>query len=173
MAHFVEELQSEAEHAVTTMQEAALAARHTHARAELMRHMLTTTRKVAHHAKPEAVERVVSEWMAAWHLDRSAWPGTAREIETVTGAFYDYVAQPSDGTDATLREACASLEQALARQGTTLSDQMAWRSQCAHGWWESVRPAPLDLPGRKDRPSIPKPEQGKPFWDTGCADFCK
>ena len=173
MTHFVEELRDEAERAVAAMREAALAARHAHARAELMRHMLTTTRKVAGLARPEAVERVVSEWMAAWHLDRSAWPETACEIGAVTEAFHDYVAAPSDGSDAALREACASLDRALARQGTTLSDQMAWRSQCAHGWWESVRPVPADLPGRKDRPSVPGPRLGEPFWDAGCADFCR
>jgi hypothetical protein len=173
MAHFVEDLRYEAEQAIAAMQEAALAARHAHARAELMRHMLTTTRKVADLPKREAVDRVVSEWMAAWHLDRSAGPETAKEMEALTGTFYDYVKEPSDPTDAALRDACATLDRALERHGTTISDQMAWRSQCAHGWWESVRPAPLDLPGRKDRPSVPKPEPNRPFWDAGCADFCK
>jgi len=173
MAHFVETLQGEAERAVAAMRESALAARHIHARAELMRHMMTTTRKVAHLPKAEAVERVVSEWMAAWHLDRAAWPETARDIEALTSAFFDYVTGPSDETDSALRSACAALDQALARQGTTISDQMAWRSQCAHGWWESVRPAPPDLPGRSDRPSVPQPQAGRPFWDAGCADFCR
>jgi hypothetical protein len=135
--------------------------------------MMTTTRKVVDRPKSEAIANVVSEWMAAWNLDRSAWPETARDMEALTGAFYDYVAEPSDRTDANLREACAALDNALARQGTTMSDQMAWRSQCAHGWWESVRPTPPDLPGRKDRPSVPRPRSGKPFWEADCADFCK
>ena len=173
MAHFVEDLQREAGRAIAAMQEAALAARHAHARAELMRHMVTTTRKAADLPKAEAVERVVSEWMAAWHLDRSAWPETAREMEALTGAFYDYVTEPSERTDAALRTACAALDRALARQDTTISDQMAWRSQCAHGWWESVRPVPHDLPGSKDRPSVPKPRPDRPFWDAGCAASCK
>jgi hypothetical protein len=120
-----------------------------------------------------AVERVVSEWMSAWHLDPSGWPETARDMEAATGWFYDYVTDPSDSTDAALRQACAALDRSLARQGTTLSDQMAWRSQCAHGWWECVQPTPHDLPGRKDRPTIPEPSPAKPFWDAGCADFCK
>ena len=45
---------------------------------------------------------------------------------------------------------CAALDEALAREGTSISEQMAWRSQCAHGWWELVAPTPADLPGRKD-----------------------
>jgi hypothetical protein len=173
MAHFVEDLQGEAERAVAAMREAALLARHAHARAELMRHMVTTTRKVAHLPKAEAVERVVGEWMAAWHLDRAAWPETAHDMEALTNAFFDYVTDPSDGTDAALRAACTALDRALARQGTTISDQMAWRSQCAHGWWESVRPTPPDLPGRKDRSSVPRSSEGKPFWEAGCAEFCR
>ena len=66
MAHFVEELQLEAERAILAMQTAALAARQLHARAELMRHMLTTARKVAGKPKAEAVETVVREWMDAY-----------------------------------------------------------------------------------------------------------
>lgn len=173
MTHFVEELQSQAERAIEAMKETALAARRAHARAELMRHMVSTTRKVAHLAKEEAVDHIVTEWMAAWHLDRSAWPEIAREIEALTGAFYDDVTEPTSQTDAALRQACAALDRALARRGTTISDEMAWRSQCAYGWWESVRPVPLDLPGRKDRPSVPKPQPDKPFWEAECADFCK
>lgn len=173
MTHFVAELAGEAEAAVARMQEAALAARHAHARAELMRHMLTTARKVKDKPKPEAIETVVREWMAAWYLERSERPHIAREMEAFTAAFHDYANEPSDANDAALREACAALDAVLAREGTTISDQMAWRSQCAHGWWAAVAPVPADLPGRKEQPIVPKLSDDRPFWQAGCADLCR
>jgi hypothetical protein len=173
MGMFVDELQAEAAAAITAMQQAALAARHVHARAELMRHMLTTARKVMHRPKAEAVEAVVSEWLAAWNLDRHAWPHVAQEIEALTAAFHDLAHEPASANDAAVRACTAALDAALAREGTTISDQMAWRSQCAHGWWEAVRPTPADLPGAKPRPSIPERDKGAPFWEQGCADFCR
>ena len=173
MAHFVEDLQHEASAAIAAMQQAALVARHAHARAELMRHMLTTARKVKDKPKAEAVETVVTEWMDAWHLARAEWPHIAREMESFTEAFYDYANAPTDAHDTRLRQTVEALDAALAREGTTISDQMAFRSQCAHGWWEWVRPTPADLPGRKERPGVPQPSAGEPFWQAGCPDFCK
>ena len=172
MAHFVEELQREAAAAVATMQAAALVARHRHARAELMRHMRATTAKVKDEPKDQAVEAVVSEWMEAWHLPRSEWPHIAREMKAFTEAFYEYVKAPRTDADERLRDSCSALDAALAQEGTTLSDQMAWRSMCAHGWWELVAPTPPDLPGRTARPTVPQPEPGKPFWEAGCAQQC-
>jgi hypothetical protein len=173
MPHLCEELRREAEAAIHAMQEAARRARHAHARAELMRHMLTTARKVADRPRAEAVESVVGEWMAAWHLDRGAWPEVARDMEGLTQAFLDYVREPSDATDLALRQAADALDVALEGQGTSVSDQMAWRSQCAHGWWDLVVPTPPDLPGRKARPMVPDVEPGRPFWEAGCAPFCR
>ncbi|PTM40548.1 hypothetical protein [Bosea sp. 124] len=173
MTHFVEELRADAAAAIAGMREAALAARHLHARAELMRHMLTTARKVAGKPKAEAVETVVREWMDAWNLDRHDWPHIAREMESFTAAFHDYANQPSDGHDAALRDNCTALDEALARENTSISEQMAFRSQCAHGWWELVAPTPADLPGAKPRPSMPQPRADAPFWEAGCADFCR
>jgi hypothetical protein len=157
------------------MQEAALAARHAHARAELMRHMLTTARKVKDKdkPKPEAIETVVREWMAAWYLDRADWPHIAREMEAFTAAFHDYANDPGEAQDAALRKACDALDAALAREDTSISDQMAFRSQCAHRWWELVVPVPADLPGRKPRPSLPPLPEDAPFWEAGCAEFCR
>ena len=109
MAHFVEELRLEAERAILAMQTAALAARQLHARAELMRHMLTTARKVADKPKAEAVETVVREWMEAWNLRRGDWPHIAREMEAFTAAFHDYANEPGDANDAALRRACDAL----------------------------------------------------------------
>ena len=173
MTHFVEELREEAGAAIAAMREAALSARHLHARAELMRHMLTTARKVAAKPQAEAVEAVVREWLDAWNLDRHDWPHIAREMESFTAAFHNYANDPSDTHDARLREACAALDEALAREGTSISQQMAFRSQCAHGWWELVAPTPADLPGAKPRPSMPAPRSDAPFWEAGCADFCR
>lgn len=173
MPHFVEELRVEAEAAIARMQEAAIAARRSHARAELMRHMLTTAGKVAAKPKAEAVETVVREWMDAWNLDRSDWPHIAREMQAFTEAFHDYANAPSDAHDARIRASCAALDEALMREGTSIAEQMAFRSQCAHGWWELVEPVPADLPGRKERPSVPKPRSDRPFWDAGCAAFCR
>lgn len=173
MPHFVDELQQEAALAVAAMQKAALAARHIHARAELMRHMLTTARKVANKPKAEAVETVVREWMDAWNLGRSEWPHIAREMEAFTEAFHDYANAPTEAHDAALRRSCEALDAALAREGTSISEQMAFRSQCAHRWWELVVPVPADLPGAKPRPSVPPLAEGTPFWEAGCADFCR
>ena len=173
MSGFVDELQAEAMAAIAEMQKAALAARHLHARAELMRHMLTTARKMMDRPKAEAVEAVVREWLNAWNLDRHAWPHIATEIENLTAAFHDVAHDPSPAHDAALRASTAALDAALAREGTTISDQMAWRSQCAHGWWELVRPVPPDLPGAKERPSVPPLLKNAPFWESGCAAFCR
>jgi len=173
MPHFVDALQQEAADAIARMQEAAILARRLHARAELMRHMLTTARKVKDEPKADAVETVVREWMDAWNLGRHDWPSIAREMESFTEAFHDYANDPSAANDRRVAEGCAGLDAALAREGTSIADQMAFRSQCAHGWWEWVVPVPDDLPGRKERPSVPSPQPGEPFWAAGCADFCR
>ena len=171
--HFVDALRAEAEAAIAAMRDAALRARKIHARAELMRHMLLTAHKVKSKPKAEAVEAVVTEWMKAWHLSRSDWPQLARPMEAFTAAFYDYAVDPSATADTALRDACAGLDAALAKEDTSLADQMAWRSQCAHGWWDMVSPTPCDLPGRTDRDMVPGLKAGMPFWDAGCADMCK
>jgi hypothetical protein len=173
MPHFVDALQQQAAEAIDRMREAAIEARRLHARAELMRHMLTTARKVADKPKAEAVETVVREWMDAWNLGRSDWPHIAREMEVFTQAFHDYANDPSDANDARVASGADALDAALAREGTSIAEQMAFRSQCAHGWWELVAPTPADLPGRKPRPSMPAPRSDAPFWETGCADFCR
>jgi hypothetical protein len=172
MTHFVEELQEDARAAIAAMRAAALHARATHARAELMRHMLTTAEKVTHLHRDEAVSTVVGEWMAAWHLPADAYPELAAEMRAFTVAFCAYAESRSEAADADLRSAAAALDAALERAGTSIADQMAWRSECAHGWWESVVPTPADLPGRAERPAVPKPMPGRPFWDAGAAPHC-
>jgi len=173
MPHFVDELKAEADAAIAAMRDAAIRARGIHARAELMRHMLLTARKVRDRPKAEAIDSVVGEWMKAWNLTRADWPQLAREMEAFTAAFYDYANAPSDRADAALRASCAALDAALANERTSIADQMAWRSECAHGWWDLVEPVPVDLPGRKERPSVPQRAPGTPFWEAGCASFCR
>ncbi|KRE15893.1 hypothetical protein ASE63_16905 [Bosea sp. Root381] len=173
MPHFVDALQQEASAAIARMREAAIEARRLHARAELMRHMLTTARKVKDKPKAEAVETVVTEWMDAWNLGRSDWPHIAREMEVFTEAFHDYANEPSDPNDGRVAAGAEALDAALAREGTSIAEQMAFRSQCAHGWWELVAPTPADLPGRKPRPSVPALRGDAPLWEAGCADFCR
>lgn len=172
MPHFVDQLQGEAESAIAAMRDAATHARHIHARAELMRHMRTTARKFMHKPKAEAVESVVAEWMEAWYLPRSEWPHVAVEMERFTEAFHDYAHDSSDAVDARVRATCEALDAALAREGTSISEQMAFRSMCAHGWWDMVVPTPVDLPGRAERPGIPKWQAGQAFWEARCAAQC-
>ena len=61
MTHFVDELTANSEAAIAAMRDAALRARHIHARAELMRHMLVTAHKVKRKPRADAVEAVVTE----------------------------------------------------------------------------------------------------------------
>jgi len=171
--HFVEQLRSEAEAAISEMKRAAREARDAHARAELMRHMLGTARKSKDKPRDEAIDAIVGEWMKAWHLSANDWPHLAREMRAFTDAFYDYAREETDAADQRLRQNCAALDEALKATGTTISDQMAWRSQCAHGWWEAVKPTPASLPSRRERPDIPKHVAGTAFWETSCAERCK
>jgi hypothetical protein len=165
MTGYLDRVQREAEQAIAAMREAALAARQAHAHAELLRHLLTTTRKQRHLGKDDAVDGIVHEWLAAWHLEPGAWPEVAREMAALTAAFYDYVQAPSAETDNSIAEAYSGLRQCIAADGVTLEDHMAWRSRCAHGWWGDVRPAPPKL--RRD-PAMPQ----TPFWSKSCPADC-
>lgn len=173
MTHFVEELQQEAAKAIEEMKKAALAARHIHSRAELMRHMRTTAAKSKDRPKVESVEAVLAEWLEAWYVPRNDWPHIAKEMENFTATFYDYVNDPSDENDKRIRAATEALDKALAAEDTTISDQMAFRSMCAHGWWEVVLPTPDTLPGKTERSTVPQLQKGQPFWDAACADQCR
>jgi hypothetical protein len=93
-------------------------------------------------------------------------------MEVFTGAFYDYVHRPDSVTDEAVRAATRDLEAAFVRDNTTLSDQMAWRSVCAYGWWAAVEPVPESLPGRTPRPNIPSLPKDAPFWRAGCCTEC-
>ncbi len=171
--YFVDELKAEADIAIVVMQKAAKIARDLHAHSELMRHMLATARKVKDKPMAEAVETVVREWMDAWNLPRAEWPQLEQEMIIFTQAFHVFANRPDAEADLILRNACAALEAGFVREGTRLCDEMAWRSKCAHGWWEVVSPQPPAMTGSKPRPTIPAFEPGQPFWEAGCAPFCR
>ena len=167
MTQMLDEMRDAAAAAIQTMQDACRHARTLHARVELMRHMLTTAAKLR--GRPDAVPGVVGEWMAAWALDPAAWPSLATEMRRFTEAVCAYEADPDDATDAGWRAALKGLDDALATHGLNLADQMAWRSECAHGWWAAVEPLP---PGVSSRPTVPIVNPGEPFWMAGCAPHC-
>ncbi len=165
MEHFYSEAKALADAAVAAMQEAALAARAAHARAELMRHMLLTAGKLQDKPRDAAKRQVVDEWLAAWALDRATFPHVA-EMEALALAIRDYVVSPDDAADRTVRAAWSAVERGFAGAGLALADQMAWRSACAHRWWGAVRPAP---PGEGRRDTV---WPARPFWDEGCPAQC-
>src|SRR5690606_11654128 len=138
MPYLVDEAQREARAAIEAMKAAAPRARAIHARAELIRHMFTTARKVGHLPRDAAVEAVVGEWMKAWHLTPDVYAAVAADMRSFTDAFCAFAETAAPETDERLRSAVAALERALRRAGTTLGNQMGWRSECAHGWWELV-----------------------------------
>ena len=169
MPDIVDTMLAEADAAIAAMQAAAMHARALHARAELLRHMRTTAAKLASRPLAEAASLVAGEWMAAWHLDTSAYADIANDVQAFTLAFVRNAQAPSPVTPLAIQDTTQALDTALARHGTTLADQMAWRSQCAHGWWDLVAPSPPDLP---NRPGVPTHQPGTPFWQTACAPHC-
>ena len=104
--------------------------------------------------------------MNAWRLEGSGDPGLEAAMLTFTGAVLAYVDEPDAGQDAKLRAAIASLEGCFEAQGTTLADQMAWRSECRHGWWSMVCPMPGEAQGRTATSPAP-------FWEMGCPERCR
>ena len=165
MFHLVDELKRKADANIVLMRDAALRARDTHARAELMRHMLMSAKAVKSRPPTEAVRFIVDHWLDAWGLSRGTWPHVA-QMEAFAAAFHAYAISASDVNDDAVRSTCVRLELAFVSAGMPIADQMAWRSICAHGWWAQVRPAPpgegRSVPGAPDRP----------FWDHGCPREC-
>ncbi|WP_439499376.1 hypothetical protein [Bosea sp. (in: a-proteobacteria)] len=171
MTHPVDEMLAEAQAAIRRMKEAAIAARHLHARAELMRHMRTTAGRVAARPLDEAAALVAREWMNAWSLDAGAYPELARDVAAFTAAFCADARGSTPETQAAIRLALDGLEAGFLRVGTSLSDQMAFRSECAHGWWQSIVPLPVDLQDA-DRRDVPRLGEGEPFWSAGAQPHC-
>jgi hypothetical protein len=99
MPDVVDEMQLAALAAIAAMQEAAIRARASHARAELMRHMRTTAAKLSQRPLAEAAELVAREWMKAWHLAGDAYAALAGDVSRFTLAFcYDAQASTPAGS---------------------------------------------------------------------------
>jgi hypothetical protein len=159
MQHPVDAHLEAAAEAVGAMRAAALAARTAHARAELLRHMRTTAAKMRGLDVDTAAERVRGEWMKAWRLDADGYPALSDAIRAFAAAFCRDAGGSDDATKAAIAATLVTLEAGFAAAGTTLADQMAFRSECAHGWWASVVPKPGD--------------GGAPFWESGCPPHCR
>jgi hypothetical protein len=171
MPHIVDDLLNEAEAAMAQMRDAALRARILHARAELLRHMRGTAAKNA--GRPDTGARIADEWMRAWGLGADAYPDLAAPFRAFTEAFCADAEAPSASSSAAIGAALEALEVAIAGTGTTLADQMAFRSHCAHGWWEMVVPVPSDPPRGERYADVPVWRKGVAFWDIACAARCR
>jgi hypothetical protein len=165
MTDFTSELREAAQADIAAAHHAALRARAMHSRAELMRHMMLTTAKSTDRSRVESIRLVTDEWLDAWQRNRDNYPYVAL-MEALSGACYDLLKLPSPQADRAVREAFAALEGACITHGTTLADEMAWRSGCSHEWWGDVRPAP-NLPEYRDRA-----QRSEPLWERGCPVEC-
>jgi hypothetical protein len=165
MTDFTSELKHAADADITAAREAAQRARAMHARAELMRHMMLTTAKSTHESRETSVRLVTDEWLDAWRRTRENYPYVAL-MEALSGACYVWLHAKDAATENAVRNAFAHLETACVSHGTTLADEMAWRSGCSHLWWGDVRPAP-NLPEYRDRA-----QRSESLWDRGCPQEC-
>jgi hypothetical protein len=166
MNDFATELRLAAEADIAAARDAALRARRMHARAELMRHMILTAAKSTDRPRDVSIALVTDEWLDAWGRDRTNYPYVP-QMEALSGACYDTLRSPGPATDAAVRAAFAALEAACVANGTTLADEMAWRSGCSHGWWGDVRPAPAGGPYSE------LARRSEALWDRGCAPQCR
>jgi hypothetical protein len=171
MTHPVDRLQAEAQAAIAAMRNAALDARSLHARAELMRHMRLTAAKMTARPADEAAAHVRREWMNAWALDARAYPALSAAIEDFVRAFCVDAHASDAATQSAIDRTLVALEAGFAAAGTSLADQMAFRSECAHGWWDFVVPRPTDP--ALARPAAPQSPAGAPFWALGCPPHCR
>lgn len=165
MTDCTSELAREAGAHVAAARDASLRARATHARAELMRHMMMTTAKSMGEARERSVRLVTDEWLDAWGRTHGNYPFVA-QMEALSGACYDWLHAKDAAADAAVRRAFAALDAACVSHGTTIADEMAWRSGCSHLWWGDVRPAP-DAPEFRDRARRPAA-----LWERGCPPEC-
>ena len=127
MPHIVDQLQAEAAVAIAAMRDAALTARRMHARAELLRHMQQTAAKLADQPAEQAIERVMREWMQAWHIDTGSYVELIEDARRFAAAFCADARGSTPATQIAIREATEALDAALVRHGTSIADQMAWR----------------------------------------------
>lgn len=172
MPDIVDALLAEADEEIARMREVAFSARALHARAELARHMRTTAAKLASRPLEEAITLVSGEWMKAWGLDAAGYPEIAADMISFTRAFCVNARSATAGTQADVADAIAALDTAFRRIGTSLADQMAFRSECAHGWWSDVVAIPADIATLRKSPPPPPRLPGAPFWTAGAPPHC-
>ncbi len=170
MSHIVDDLLNEAQAAIAQMREAALRARVLHARAELMRHMRGTASRNAGH--PAAAAKIADEWMRAWGLGGDAYADLTTPFRTFAEAFRTDAESATASSSEAIGKALDALEAALAGAGTTVADQMAFRSHCAHGWWEMVVPIPSEVSRDGRYADVPEWRKGVAFWDVTCPARC-
>jgi hypothetical protein len=161
MAHFGDELKTQAAEAFARMKEAALAAREVSARAELMRHMLLAATGKKHLPRDGAAVAVVEEWLNAWN-NPNDMTAVAAEMRILAAAFYDYAHAPSDAHDTAIRAAFLTFKTAHDKGGRTVEDQMAWRSERALPWWGKIKPLPK---GYVANPKADAAPAAQPFWE--------
>ncbi len=123
MPHIVDQLQAEAAAAIAAMRDTALHARQQHARAELLRHMHQTAAKLAALPEDQAIARVVSEWMRAWHIDTERYAELAEQVRRFAAAFCTDARGSTPATQAAIRDATETLDAAFVRHGSSLADQ--------------------------------------------------
>ena len=93
--------------------------------------------------------------MQAWALgDGTA--GLNAAARSFIAAHLDAAAGLPDA-DAALADTLDALDHALATSGRTLTDEMAWRSKCTHGWYGMVRPPGRDAATARHSGTGPKP----------------
>ena len=172
MTHPVDELAAEAEVAIARMKTAALEARYLHARAELARHMRTTANRMIALPVEEAAARISAEWMKAWALDSEAYPAIAGQVAGFTMAFCLDARGSTPDTRAAIHQALERLEAGFAVMDTTLSDEMAFRSECAHGWWNGVVPIPAALRQAERFRLMPRAGDDQPWWTASARPHC-
>lgn len=165
MTDYTTELAREARADIAAARDASRRARATHARAELMRHMMMTTAKSMCEARAVSVRLVTDEWIDAWQRTRDNYPFVA-QMEALSGACYDWLHAKDAATDAAVRRAFEALDAACRAHGTTIADEMAWRSGCSHLWWGDIGPAP-DKAEYRDRA-----RRLDALWDRGCPPEC-
>ena len=165
MNHLVDELKAKADANIAAMRDAALRARDTHARAELMRHMLMTANKVKDRPVADAVRFIVDHWLEAWDLARASWPHVA-EMEAFAAAFHAYAIAPSRRAR---RRGARDLRPARAglRRGRDADRRPDGVALDLRAWLVGAGASP---PPGKGRPDRDWPAQ--PFWEHGCLPDC-
>jgi hypothetical protein len=170
--HPADALMAEAEAAIRRMQDSAREARLLHAMAELARHMRATAARMTAMPADQAAEAIAAEWLKAWGLAGSGWPGMSGLAHAFALAFATDAADSTPATREAIARSMAALDAAFRSGGSSLGDEMAFRSECAHGWWSAVVPVPEGRSDPARLARLPRPAPGEPFWSAGPQAHC-